>query len=120
MKAIGLVFLYDRNLGPPKEVSRRFSEFFPRVSENLVLEGLLELSNLKDIMDFKRIYWAGIKENFETISKDEEMIGKVAWKVFSDYSGIEPSDEVSSLIYSGKKASWGFTLMVCVLYIKEK
>jgi len=116
MKAIGLVFLYDRNLGPPEEISKKFSEYFPGLSENLVLEGLLSLPNLKEIIDSKRIYWAGIKENYSGFLDDNDMIGKLAWKVFTDYSGNEPSEEVKSLIYNGEKTSWGFSLMACVLY----
>ncbi|GAI79145.1 unnamed protein product [marine sediment metagenome] len=92
MKSIGLVFLYDRNLGAPDEVSKKFSKFFSFVSENLVLEGLVELPKLKEIMDLGKIYWAGIKQNFETILEDHDAIGKIAWKVFNDYSGIEPSE----------------------------
>ena len=116
MKAIGLVFLYDRNLGAPGEISKKFSEYFPSLSENLVLEDLLSLPNLKEIIDSKKIYWAGIKENFSVFLEDNDMIGKLAWKVFSDYSGNEPSEEVKSLIYNAKRAPWGFSLMTCVLY----
>jgi hypothetical protein len=116
MKSIGLVFLYDRNLGAPDDVSKKFSEFFSFVSENLVLEGLVELPKLKEIIDSRKIYWAGIKQNFDTILEDHDAIGKIAWKVFSDYSGIEPSEEVKSLVYGSDKAPWKFTLLVCVLY----
>ena len=116
MAAIGIVILYDRSLGSPEQVSKDFSSHFSVVSENLVLEGLIELPNLKKILDNKHMYWAGIKENFQKIQEDEEMIGKLAWKVFKDHSGIEPSEDVKSLIYDGKLAPWGFNLMLCVLY----
>ena len=116
MKAIGLVFLYDRNLGTPEEISKKFSEHFAFVSENLVMEGLLNLGELKEIIDTKRIYWAGIKEEFHEIVNDDSSIGKLAWKVFKDYYGKEPSEEVKSIIYNGNQVPWDFTLMTCVLY----
>ncbi|MBY9002505.1 MAG: hypothetical protein KGD73_00890 [Candidatus Lokiarchaeota archaeon] len=116
MKAIGLVFLYDRNEGSPQDVSTKFISQFSNVTENLVLEGLMKLPELKEIMDTKRIYWAGIKQNFAEILRQEETIGKLAWKLFSDNSGIAPHAEVKSLIYEKENSPWGFTLMVCVLY----
>jgi hypothetical protein len=119
MKAIGIVFLYDRTLGTPELVSKNFSSHFSNVSENLVLEGLLELPDLKFILDNKNIYWAGIKENFQEIQKNENMIGKLAWRIFKDYSGIESSEEVKSLIYETNNSPWNFTLMVCVLFKQE-
>ena len=116
MKSIGILFLYNRILGTPDEVARKFSKYFTNVSENIVLEKLVQLIDLKEIMDKNRIYWAGIKENFSDIINDEEMIGKLAWKVFKDYTNIEASDEVKSLIYDGDKVPWNYPLMVCVLY----
>jgi hypothetical protein len=116
MEAIGIVFLYNRKLGNPEDMSENFIEYFSGVSENLVGEQLLSLIDLKNILDSKRIYWAGIKENFSEIKESNEMIGKLAWKVFSDFSGIEPSEEVKSLIYEKSDAPWNFTLMVCVCY----
>jgi hypothetical protein len=116
LKSLGIVFLYDRKLGPPKEMARKFIEYFKLVSENIVLEDLVKLADLKEIMDKKRIYWAGIKENFIDVMHNEEMIGKLAWKVFNDNTAIEASDEVKSLVYNGDKVSWNFPLMVCVLY----
>ncbi len=116
LKALGIVFLYDRNIGNPEEMSKKFSEYFTNVTENLVIEKLVQLANLKEIMDAGRIYWAGIKDDFQKVINDEEMIGKLAWKVFKDHSAIEPSDEVKSLIYNEKKVPWNFPLMVCVLY----
>ena len=116
MKAIGLVFLYNRKLGTPEEISKQFSEHFANVSENLVLEKLLGLVELKDILDNQRIYWAGIKENFESIMEDNDSIGKIAWKVFKDFFGEEPSEEVKSLVYYGINTPWHFPVMVCVLY----
>jgi hypothetical protein len=116
MKAIGLVFLYDRNLGNPEDISKRFSKHFAFVSENLVMEELLNLLELKEIIDTKKIYWAGIREKFAEIVNDESSIGKVAWKVFKDFYGKEPSEEVKSLIYDGNQVPWDFTLLACVLY----
>ena len=116
MHAIGLVLLYDRKIGIPNDISKRFSSHFANVGENLVLEGLLELPALKEIMDMKRIYWGGVKENYLELLEDDEAIGKLAWKVFVDNTNIEPSEEVKSLIYEKKNAPWDFSLMVCVLY----
>ncbi|MHA1105979.1 MAG: hypothetical protein ACTSPN_09720 [Promethearchaeota archaeon] len=116
MKAIGLVFLYDRNEGFPQDVSANFISHFSNVTENLVLEGLIKLHEIKEILDMKRVYWGGIKQNFLEMQNDDTLIGKVAWKVYADNSGIESSEEVKSLIYEEKDAPWKFTLMVCVLY----
>jgi len=116
LKAIGIVFLYNRKLGAPEEMARNFSEHFTTVSENIVLEKLVQLADLKEILDNLKIYWAGIKENFDDITNNEELIGKLAWKVFKDHSSVEPSDEVKSLIYNGDKVAWNFPLIVCVLY----
>ncbi len=116
MKAIGLVFLYDRNEGSPQDVSANFITHFSNVTENLIFAGLMELSELKEIMDVKRIYWGGIKQNFLEILQEEEIIGKLAWKLFSDNTGIAPHEEVKSLIYEKENSPWGFTIMVCVLY----
>ncbi|MBN1801220.1 MAG: hypothetical protein JW891_06910 [Candidatus Lokiarchaeota archaeon] len=116
MKAIGIVLLYDRNIGAPQEVSSVFSEFFPQVTENLVKEGLLTLPELKEIIDSKSIYWGGIKENFKEFLLDEDSIGKLGWQVFNKHSGKDPLDEVKSLIYDGNKAPWNYSLVACVLY----
>lgn len=116
LKALGIVFLYDRTLGAPEDLAKKFSENFTFVSENIVLENLVQLVDLKEIMDKNRIYWAGIKENFDEIINNEEIIGKLAWKVFKDNSTIDASDEVKSLIYNGDKVPWNFPLIVCVLY----
>jgi hypothetical protein len=116
MHAIGLVLLYDRNIGKPEDISKRFSSHFANVGENLVLEGLLELPEFKEIMDMKRIYWGGVKENFLKLLDDDDAIGKLAWKVFVENAKIEPSEEVKSLIYEKENAPWDFSLMVCVLY----
>ena len=116
MKAIGLVFLYNRNEGSPQDVSAKFILHFSNVTENLVLEGLIQIPDLKEILDMKRVYWGGIKQNFLEMQKDELLIGKIAWKVYTDNSRIEPSEEVKSLIYEEKDVPWNFTLMVCVLY----
>ena len=116
MHAIGLVLLYDRNIGNPNDISKKFSNHFANVGENLVLEGLLELPALKEIMDMKRIYWGGIRENFLELLNVDDAIGKLAWKVFVDNSKLEPSEQVKSLIYEKQNAPWDFSLMVCVLY----
>ena len=116
MKAIGLVFLYNRKEGNPEEVSKEFVKHFHLVSENLVTEGLIDLLRLKNIIDMKQIYWAGIKEQFLEILDDEQAIGKLAWKVFKDFSGKEPFDEVKSLLYDEDAVPWKFTLLACVLY----
>ena len=116
MKAIGLVFLYDRNEGVPQEVSAKFISHFSNVTENLVLEGLMQLTELKEILDMKRLYWGGIKQNFLEMQNDELLIGKVAWKIYTDNSGIEPSEDVKSLVYEEKDAPWKFALNVCVIY----
>ena len=71
---------------------------------------------MKDILDLKKVYWAGIKENFFEIQNSHDLIGKIAWKVFNDFSGIEPSEEVKSLIYDQEVTPWKFSLFVCVIY----
>ena len=116
MNANGIVFLYNRNIGNPQEVSKSFSKYFSKVTENLVSQHLLGIVELKEIIDLKRIFWGGIRENFTELLSNEELIGQVAWKVFKENSGIEPSDEVKILIYDDKKVPWNFTLMVCVIY----
>ena len=116
MRAIGIVFLYDRTIGEPQDISKKFSMHFSDVGENLVLEGLMDLTDLKEILDTKRIYWGGIKQDFQELLNDDDSIGKIAWKVFFDNSKIEPSEEVKILIYEKEKAPWNFSLMVCVLY----
>jgi hypothetical protein len=117
MKPIGLVFLYNRNQGAPEEISRKFfGDNLSMVTENLVQQGLVNLVDLKRILDSRAIYWAGIKENFNKIIVDNETIGKLAWKVFKDQSGKEGSEEIKSLVYEGTKTPWKFTLMVCVIY----
>ncbi len=117
MKAIGIVMLYDRRVGDPQEVSKTFfGENFSIVTEGLVSQKLIDLIQLKNILDSKSIYWGAIRENFEKFLEEDEAIGRLAWKVFNDKSGKEASDEVKSLVYDGSKAPWKFTLMACVLY----
>ena len=116
MRAIGIVFIYDRKEGTPDEISNKFSDFFPSVGENLVTEKLIDLVELKQIMDNKRIFWGGVKENFTEIMKDEDNIGKLAWKIFNDFSRLEPSEEVKSLVYESRESPWNFPLTVNVLY----
>ncbi|MFW9938325.1 MAG: hypothetical protein ACFFD5_11800 [Candidatus Thorarchaeota archaeon] len=116
MSAIGIVFLYKREIGKPQEVSKNFSKYFSNITENLVKQDLLGIVELKEIIDSKRIYWGAIKENFNEFFNNEELIGQVAWKVFNEHSGIEPSEEVKILIYDENKSPWYFILMVCVIY----
>ncbi|MHA1756877.1 MAG: hypothetical protein ACTSVV_08915 [Promethearchaeota archaeon] len=116
MKALGIVFLYDRAQGPPDKVSKEFSDRFAAVSENLVKEGLINLPELKDVMDFGRIYWGGIKERFAEILKDENAIGGISIQVFENHSGMKAGDQVKSLLYDGSKTPWGFDLVVSVIY----
>ena len=116
MSAIGIVFLYNREIGKPQEISKNFSTYFSNITENLVKQDLLGIVELKEIIDSKRIYWGGIIENFNEFFNNEESIGQVAWKVFKENSEIEPSDDVKVLIYDEKKSPWNFTLMVCVVY----
>lgn len=113
---LGIVFLFNMKEGKPEDVSKNFSEYYSGVTQNLVREELLELVELKDIMDKKLIYWGGIKENFELVVQDEEMIGDLAWQVFHNHTNIEASEDVKCLIYDGNQAPWGFTLLACVLY----
>ncbi|TXT64460.1 MAG: hypothetical protein BAJALOKI3v1_210047 [Promethearchaeota archaeon] len=116
MEPIGIVFLFSMDEGNPKEVSEEFSEHFPSVTENLVRENLLELAQLKEIIDNKKIYWGGIKKDFDKVIQNTDMIGDLAWQVFKKHTEIEASEDVRCLIYDGKQAPWGFTLMSCVLY----
>ncbi len=117
MKAIGIVILYDRKIGAPEEVSRNFfGENFSIVSQGLVTQALIDLVELKNVLDSKSIYWGGIRDNFESILENDDAIGRLAWKVFKDQSGKEASDEVKSLVYDSSKAPWKFTLMASVLY----
>ncbi|MFX0058618.1 MAG: hypothetical protein ACFE85_06140 [Candidatus Hodarchaeota archaeon] len=116
MSAIGFVFLYNRNIGTPQDVSKELGKYFPYITENLVEQDLLGLPELKEVMDSKQIYWGGIREHFNEFLNNEELIGQVAWKVFKDNSGIEPSEEIKILIYDEKKSPWNFSLIVCVIY----
>ncbi|TFG08801.1 MAG: hypothetical protein EU539_01235 [Promethearchaeota archaeon] len=110
--------LYDRKEGNPDEISKKFfGEHLSLVTENLVKQGLIDLPELKEILDNKSVYWGGIKQNFEEILASDDAIGKLAWKIYHDQTGIEAtSEEVKSLIYDGSKAPWKFTLMACVVY----
>ena len=116
MNAIGMVFLYDRNIGAPEEISDKFKEHFPQVTENLVKEGLLDLPNLKKLIDSQYVYWGGIRESFSEIIADVDAIGKLGWMTFRNHTQIEANDESRSLIYDKARAPWGFTLIACVLY----
>ncbi len=111
-----MVFLYERSKGSPEEVSKNFSEYFSKVSENLVKESLLSLPELKGIIESKSIFWGGIKENFGSILEDPDAIGHLAWTVFKNHTGREASEDIKSLVYEGSKSPWAFTLLACVLY----
>jgi hypothetical protein len=114
--AIGLVFLFNMTEGKPQDVSTKFSEHFSNVSENLVREGLLELIDLKEIIDSKKIFWGAIKKDFKMVVENPEMIGELAWRVFKNHTEIEASEDVRVLIYNGEDVPWGFTLLACVIY----
>lgn len=116
MNAIGIVFLYDRKLGAPNEISVNFKKYFAQVTENMVKEGLLDLPELKKIIDSQKIYWGGVRENFIQILNDNEAIGKLGWMTFKNHTEIDANDELKSLIYDQSKAPWGYTLIACVLY----
>lgn len=116
MNAIGLVFLYNRKLGTPEEISVKFKDHFSQVTENLVKEKLLNLPELKEIIESQKIYWGGVKENFDEILDDPDTIGKLAWMTFKSNANIEARDEIKSLIYNATQIPWGFTLIACVLY----
>lgn len=116
MNAIGIVFLYDRNMGSPEEMSGKFKDYFAQVTENLVKEGLLDLIELKRIIDSLNIYWGGVRENFNDILKDTDTIGKLGWMTFKNHTNIEAKDEIKSLIYDEGLAPWVHALIVCVIY----
>ena len=115
-KPCGIVMLYDRSEGDPQKVSKKFSESFSDVTENLFKQELIGLSELKEIITSRKIYWAGIKEKFSEILEDTETLGGLVRKVFMDHSGTEPSDEVKCLIYDGEKAPWGYSIVAGVVY----
>jgi hypothetical protein len=115
-KAIGIVFLYNKDVGGPEKVSTQLSDYFSDITQNLVNQELLGLPDLKEIMDEKKIYFGGIKRDFKKILNDNESIVNIAWEVYNQHTGIEASDEVKVLIYDGDQTPWKFTLMACVLY----
>ncbi len=116
MKAIGIVFLYDRVIGSPDVVAKEFSQYFPSITEDLMNSKVLDLAELKDIMDSNKIYWGGIKEDFNSLIENKLSIGGIAINVFEQNSNLKVSDEVKSLIYDGDKAPWKFKVVVCILY----
>jgi len=93
MNAIGIVFLYDRKLGSPEEMAGNFKDNFSQVTENLVSEGLLDLPELKKIIDSQKIYWAGVRENFAEVLGDSDTIGKISWITFKNHTNIEAGDD---------------------------
>ncbi|MBD3194250.1 MAG: hypothetical protein GF317_04290 [Candidatus Lokiarchaeota archaeon] len=114
--ATGIVFLFNMEEGTPEDVSKDFSDYFPSVTENLVRQGLLELAELKEIIDNKKVFWGAIKKNFDKVVEDTDAIGDLAWQVYKKHTKQDPSDNVRCLIYDGSQAPWNFTLMACVLY----
>ena len=116
MKAIGIVFLFNRNIGTPEEISKKFSDYFSMVSENLVKEGLMDLVQLKDVLDAKRIFWAGIKEDFEKLHEDSNLIADLSWNVFKNHVNLEASEDIRTIIYNGSDVPWKFSLITSVLY----
>lgn len=117
MKAIGIVFMYDGREGTPNEVSKKLSEYFGQITENVVkTANLMDLVQLKQIIDEKDIYYAGIKQNFSEVLNDPQQIGQAAWEVYFKHTKKEASEDIQTLVYDEAKAPWGFTLMVAVLY----
>jgi hypothetical protein len=116
MDPIGIVFLFNMKEGTPQEVSKKFSDYYPSVTENLVRQELLDLVELKEIMDNKKVFWGGIKKDFDKVVQNNDMIGDLAWQVFKNHTNIEASEDVKALIYDGEQAPWNFTLLACVLY----
>lgn len=114
--AIGLVFLFNMEEGSPEDVSQEFSEYFSSVTENLVMQNLLDLVRLKEIIDEKKIFWGAVKKDFQKVVNDPERIGDLAWQVYKNHKDIKASEDVKVLLYDGEQAPWGFTLMACVLY----
>ena len=117
MKPVGIVILYDRKEGAPEEVASKFAgEFFSMITENLVKEKMLEISNIKEILDSKLIYYGGIKDNINDFIANPETLGQIAWKVFNTHAGKEPLDEVKLIIFEGNKVPWNHTIAACVVY----
>jgi len=116
MNAIGIVFLFDRKLGSPEEMAEKFKDNFSQVTENLVSAGLLDLPGLKKIIDSKKIYWGGVRENFDEVLGDSDIIGKLSWITFKNHTNIEAGDDIKSLIYDEGLAPWGHALIASILY----
>ena len=117
MKPIGIVILYDRKEGAPEEMSSKFAgEFFTQVTENMVKEGMLEIGDIKEILDSKLIYYGGIKESFNQLVNNPDGLGQIAWKVFNNHTGKEPRDDVKMVIFDGEKVPWNHTIVACVVY----
>lgn len=115
-KAQGIVFLFNLEEGKPEDVSKEFKDYFSGVTENLVREGLMELVELKKIIDEKKIFWGAIKERFNEVIENSDKLGDLAWKVFKKHTDIEADEDIRCLIYEGKDAPWNFTLCACVVY----
>jgi len=116
MNAIGIVILYDRVMGDPEVVAKEFSEYFPGISEDLVKSKLLEISELKTILESKRVFWGGVKEKFYEFLDNYDFLGILAKEVFEKHSPLKAADEIKCLIYDREQVSWKFTIAVLVLY----
>ena len=117
MKPIGIVILYDRNEGAPEEMAAKFAGvFFSQVTENIVKERMLDIGDIKDILDSKTVYYGGIKESFKELESSPEGLGQIAWKVFNNHTGKEPLDDVKMVIFEGDKVPWNHTIVACVVY----
>ncbi|MFO8017206.1 MAG: hypothetical protein R6U96_01100 [Promethearchaeia archaeon] len=117
MEAIGIVFLYDGKEGAPNEVSKKLSDYFGQITENIVKTAkLMDLAELKQIIDNKAIYYAGINKKFSDVLNDPQIIGQTAWEVFYKHTKREASEDIQTLVYDKANAPWEFTLMVAVLY----
>lgn len=120
MIPIGIVILYDRKEGAPEEMASKLAgEFFSQITENIVKERMLEIGDIKDILDSKLIYYGGIKESFKKLLDNPERLGQIAWKVFNNHTGKEPIDDVKMVIFDGQKVPWNHTIVACVVYDNE-
>ncbi|MFO8017207.1 MAG: hypothetical protein R6U96_01105 [Promethearchaeia archaeon] len=115
-KAQGIVFLFNMEEGKPEDVSKEFKKYFSGVTENLVREGLMELVDLKKIIDEKKIYWGAVKKRFNEVIENGDKLGDLAWELFKKHTNIEADEDIRCLIYKGEDAPWNFTLCACVVY----
>ena len=120
MKPIGIVILYDRKEGAPEEMASKFAgDYFSQITENILKERMLEIGDIKDILDSKLIYYGGIKESFRELLDNPEGLGQIAWKVYNNHTGREPTDDMKMVIFEGDKVPWNHTIAACVVYDNE-